>query len=111
MSKIDVTQVIEQLDGTPFKDSIGLCRTCGRPLEDYGDLTLRTVCINALAGRAQGDGLDGRAMVKRYDMALEIQHEDVVDLTNRDAGLIQELIAKTGYNPFIVAQAWRMLEG
>lgn len=99
--KINFTQVINNLDGTPLKN------------EKNEDLTLGMVCKNALLMSFPDEqSLTGEEKLKRYDMAVLIHaaKDDTLDLTAERVAEIKKLVAKF-YGPLVVGQAWKMLEG
>lgn len=107
--KIDVTQALTRLDGSPLDRLVEACETCGQP-EKTAPVTLRSVCVDALLTlRANEENLAGEEKVRRYKLALRITHEDIVDMIPKDVALIQELVASL-YTPLVVGQVWEMLD-
>lgn len=107
--KIDFNQGLSRLDGSPLEMVTETCPTCGRPREATV-ATLRGICTNALVAQFQDErNLSGEDKVKRYDLALKITNEDVLDLPHDDLALIQKLVAKM-YGPLFVGQVWAMLD-
>ena len=97
------------LDGTPLEIGSSACPMCGRA-QERRPATLRAVCADALVAGYQNErDLSGEEQVKRYDIAVEITREDVVELSPEDLTLVRRLIAKM-FNPLYTGQAWHMLD-
>jgi hypothetical protein len=98
--KVDFSQQIKGLDGVALKG------------EDGKELTLATVCTNAVLANFQDEAnLSGEEKVKRYDLALAIYSStEPLDLKSEDVALIKKLVAKM-FGALVVGQAFRMLEG
>jgi len=107
--KINFAQPLTTIEGTPLMRTTQSCPTCGRAAESE-PLTLRSVCTNALLTQTQDEAnLPGEEKVRRYNLALQISNEDVVDISPKDVGLVQELVARW-YTPLVVGQVWGMLD-
>lgn len=92
--KLDVTPSIKNIDGSPLSDAA----------------QLRTVIVNALLATFPDElNLSGEDKIKRYELALAVQGNDVVSLKVEDAALVKKLVAKA-FAPLVVGQVWRALE-
>jgi hypothetical protein len=97
------------IEGKPLMRTVRACATCGRP-EESTAMTLRSVCTNALLTQTRDEAnLPGEDKVRRYELALQITNEDVVDLPPKDVALIQELVGKL-YTALVVGQVWEILD-
>jgi hypothetical protein len=97
------------IEGEPLERTVQACQTCGRP-EETAAMTLRSVCTNALLTQTRDEtNLSGEEKVRRYNLALQISNEDVVDLPPKDVAMLQELVGKL-YAPLVVGQVWEMLD-
>ena len=108
MTKIDVTQVLRELDGTPLELADSICTQCGSVREGR-PFTLRLACTTALIAQFRGDDIPEGEHAKRYHLALEIYAEDIVDLKSNDIVLIKKLVAKQR-GSLIVGQVCELLE-
>lgn len=74
------------------------------------EVTLRSVCVNALLSEFQNENSTGEDKVKRYELAKRIYENDELELEAKQIALLQERVGKN-YLPLIVGQATKMLEG
>ena len=97
---VDFSQQIKGLDGVVLKG------------EDSKELTLASVCTNAVLANFQDEAnLSGEEKVKRYDLALGIYSTtEPLDLKSEDVALIKKSVAKL-FGALVVGQAFKMLEG
>ncbi len=96
---IDFSKTIDQLDGTPMRDT------------DQSLMTLEKVATTALLLSYQDEQtLDGVEKNKRFWLAKRINttRKDP-ELSPEDITLIKKLIAKA-YNPLVTGQSWSMLD-
>ena len=134
--KIDVTRELTTLDGGPLPfgvvftvpqlmdllrqwinttlgglDQANLIAQSTQAINSFGVTTLRKVCTDALVSVGQREGVvQPDEKIHRYDIALQIQRNDAVELEAKDIAMIQRLVGKR-YSPIVVGQAHRMLEG
>ena len=106
--KIDVTQNLKQLDGSPLTQATARCPECGQTTESR-ILILRRVVVDALMAQRQDQELSGGQKVRRYAIATQIHNEDAPDLKVEDVALIKKLVGEV-YGPLVVGQAWAMLD-
>ena len=106
--KIDVTQNLKQLDGTPLAQASARCPECGQATEAR-TFTLRLVAVDALMMQRRGEELGGDEKVRRYALAMQIHSEDEPDLKVEDVALIKKLVGEL-YGPLVVGQVWAMLD-
>lgn len=104
--KIDTTQTIKNLDGTDLKAQV--------PGDEEGKtrleaLTLKTVMVNSLMSNNQNDKAEGNQKAKRWNLALKVQKEDVVELSAEQITMVKKLIGQ-GYATAVVGPAFTMLE-
>jgi hypothetical protein len=102
--KIDVTQTLNELDGTPLVRLITeACDVCGAPLEKE-DWTLRKACTDALTKPVvKGVRQDGTPVMEeagsadhmdRWILAMKIHKHEKIALTEKDIELIKNRCAK-----------------
>ena len=95
--KIDVTTVLQGLDGKPFK------------LENK-DLTLRKVATEALMAIYQDEPtLDGETKFKRYKLASKFNGADEINLTPEEAAEAKKLIGKA-FGPAVVGPVFELFD-
>ena len=100
--KVDFNQMFLAIDSSPLKDGDGT------------SITLKKIAIQVLAYTVFPDEreLPGEKKAERFNLALKIQANDVLDLKAEEIAEIKKLIGKSqSYTPVIVGQAWAMLEG
>jgi len=108
--KINVTQQIMELDGTPIVTGGQACPTCGQVMGKSEPMTVRLAATRALtAGYQDEQNLKGDQKVDRFHLALKITDEDKPDLTVEEIATIKKLIGKR-YLPVIVGRAWAILD-
>ncbi len=108
MTRIDVAQVLKELDGTPLEFADSVCPQCRSILEGK-PFTLRLACTTALIAQFRDDQPKGDESVRRYHLAMKIYDNDEVDLSSEDKVLIKSLVAKQR-DPLVVGQVWELLE-
>ena len=109
--KIDVTKVLEDLNGKPIMVGQQECPTCGQPAGEISPLTLRLVAIKALTASYEDErSLGGEEKVKRFHLALRLHDDDEPDLKPEDVVLAKKLIGKL-FGPLVVGQSWIILDG
>ena len=78
--------------------------------EDSEDLSLRTVCVEALLGNYQDERIEGAEKLLRYKLAMKIFHAgDEVELSAEEIVLVKKLIAKM-FSVLVTGQAWEYIE-
>ena len=108
MTKIDVMQVLKELDGTPLEFADSICTQCGSVVEGK-PFTLRLACTSALIAQFRDDQIKGEEHLRRWRLANKIYDNDEVDLKSEDKVLIKELVAKQR-GSLVVGQVWELLE-
>lgn len=73
-------------------------------------LTLNTVLINCLINEADGEKLDAKAKIDRYDIALRVKNGGSIEFTTDEIKMCKDSIARQ-FPVLVVGQAHRMLEG
>lgn len=95
--KVDFAVVLNGLDGKPL-------------LNGDQPLTLRHVATGALLATYQDEAQDGEEKFKRYQLAVRIAADDVVDMTPEQSAKLKALIGK-GFGPVVVGPAYTHLNG
>lgn len=97
--KVDFTKAFQTIEGEPLYEA-----------DNKKALTLKKVAIESLLAVFEDErNLSGEEKVKRYELALKISGNEIVDLKAEDIALIKKLITK-GYSSLVVGQAWKMIE-
>jgi len=108
--KIDVTQQIMQLDGTPMITGRRVCQMCGQVVSKPEPMTVRLAATRALTAVFQDEqGLPGDKKVARFHLALKLVDESKPDLTAENIVLLKTLVGKM-YGPVVVARVWAVLD-
>ena len=108
--KLKVTTELFELDGAPLTDDQRICPTCQRPVGDGKPLTIRRACVRALQFIPQQTKVSFEIQMKRYNLAQRFYEDDTVELTNKEAGMIQDLLAML-FMPTITGPVGEALEG
>lgn len=96
--KLNITQPIKSLDGTPIKD------------DQNQELTLKVVLVNALLTQNE-EKLTGEEKYKRYSLSKKIYESDEeVELSIEEVAQLKRLIGDL-YPPLVVGQVFDILEG
>lgn len=104
--KVDTTQIVKNLDGTELQERMGNDED-GKPILSF--LTLKMIAVNALMSNNRDDKADGVEKAKRWNLACEIQKQDIVELKAEQITKIKTLIGQT-YATAVVGPAFAMLE-
>ena len=108
--KIDVTQQIVGLDGTPIITGRQVCQMCGQVVSEKEPMTVRLAATRALTAMFKDEqSLAGDKKVVRFHLALKITDEDEPELKAEDIVLIKTLVGKM-YGPVIVGRMWAILD-
>lgn len=108
--KIDFTRKLTTIEGQELTYAVSACANCGRPREEKLR-TMRNACVDALTSvMAHDQGETGTSKLERYQLALRIHNEDVVDLTAEEIVIIKTRVGMA-FGPMVVGQVWPMLEG
>lgn len=108
--KIDVTQQLAELDGTPMMTGRQVCQTCGQVVGKSEPMTVRLAATRALTAQFRDEqGLTGDEKWPRFHLALKITDEDEPDLKAEDIVLIKKLIGWM-YGPVVVGRMWTILD-
>lgn len=73
-------------------------------------LTLKTVLINCLINEADGERIDAKGKIDRYDIALRVKDGGTHEFTSDEITMCKDSIAKQ-FPVLVVGQAHRLLEG
>jgi hypothetical protein len=88
--------------------------TCsdGAPCTDKSPITLRIICLRALAAVFSDEqNLGGDEKFKRGELALRIYRSTApISLTVEEKSLLKKLIGRA-FGPMVVVDAWNVLEG
>jgi hypothetical protein len=108
--KINVTQVLRNLDGTELAVGSGqMCPTCGQEV-GRRILSLRETLVDGLTNTPPGEQMEGKKQLERFNIALRIQQNDEVKLEAEEIALCKDAVAKR-YKPIVTGQVWMLLEG
>ena len=108
--KIDVTQQITGLDGTPMVTGKQICQMCGQVVSKPESMTVRLAAVRSLTAAFRDEqGLPGDQKIARFHLALKITDEDEPDLQAEDIVLVKELVGKM-YGPVVVGRVWAILD-
>ena len=106
--KLDVTQQLTNLDGTPLERPSRACPTCGRA-DESEPITLRGVTTTSLLAQTQ-EQMKGDEKAKRWALAIRIEQEDAPILSVEEMALVKRLVGEIQPS-LVVGQVWAMLEG
>ena len=108
--KIDFTHKLTTIGGKELTYAVAACASCGRPHEE-GLRTMRNACVDALTSVMTHDqGETGTSKVERYQLALRIHNEDMVNLTAEEIVIVKTRVGMV-FGPLVVGQVWPMLDG
>lgn len=112
--KVNVDQLVRNLDGSPYKPTRAACPQCGSPAQIGDPMTVRSACVEALSTPLQSDR-EKTTMQKMelFDLAQKIYgagDDGIVDLTAKEITVVQERVNQFYLAPPVVAQVHRMLE-
>ena len=106
--KLDVTQQLTNLDGSPLVQPGTRCQTCGN-ITNPEPVLLRGVLTTSLLAQTR-DQVPGDEKARRWALAIRIEQEDAPELTLKELELAQRLVGDI--QPTLTAgQVWAMLEG
>lgn len=109
MVKIEFDQVLKDLEGKPIKEPVKLDLTGKPEKEESKDLTLKTLCINALLANIPNEQVTGEKKLERWQTAQLIYKGGEVDITAETIALLKRRIGLI-YSVRVSGQAWQMLE-
>lgn len=98
--KIDFDQKLKNFRDETIKET---------PQKNSDDLTLKTVCINALLANIPNERIEGKEKLERYEFALKLKNGGTIEITVEQAAKLKDLVGKV-YNTVISGQTWQMLE-
>ena len=108
--KINVTQQLTELDGTPMVTGRQVCQVCGSVIGESMPMTVRLAATRALTAQYRDEmDLAGEEKVTRFHLALRLTDEDEPDLKAEEIVLIKKLIGKM-YGPVVVGRVWGILD-
>jgi hypothetical protein len=95
--QVDFSATMVALNGEPINDEKG------------NPVTLKTVCQIALLGRYPHESPDGAEKARRWLLATQLR-DAVLDFTPEEMTLMKDLVGRA-YDPLIVGQAYRLMNG
>lgn len=95
--KVKTDQLITDLSNKPIKDT------------DGSELTLGDVLCNALMGAPQGEKLDGKESVKKYNLALRIHNNGEVELSAEEVVDLLKVVGSM-YLPMVAGAVYHILD-
>jgi len=108
--KINVTQQLTELDGTPMVTGKQICQMCGQVVSKKEPMTVRLAATRALTAIFRDEqSLPGDQKITRFHLALKLTDEDEPDLQAEDIVTIKKLVGKM-YGPVIVGRMWAILD-
>jgi len=108
--KINVTEQLEELDGTPMVTGKRVCQVCGQVVDEKEPMTVRLAATRALTAVYRDEqNLAGDEKVTRFHLALKIVDEDESDLTAEDIVEIKKMVGKM-YGPVVVGRVWSIVD-
>ena len=110
MYKINVTQPILNLDGSPMLEQFDKVED-GKVVPTFEAITLRAVCCAVLIRELEAfKNESAMKMIERNQLAERIYSNDIVELSAEDVVYIKSRIEKSTFGARIYAQCARMLE-
>ena len=100
------------LDGPP--PVVFTCDECGHTGEakdERDPVTLKAACCNALMSMDPQSKMSGEEKVKRYNLATRIVKGDPNEVIRVEEIVLLKKVIGEIYNPVIVGQAFRLLDG
>ncbi len=96
--KLDLNQEFKALNGEVIKS-------------ESGNLTLKSICSEALLNTSPEDKLSGEEKAKRYQLAHNIftSEAENFEITVEEVALLKNLIGNL-FTPLVVGQAFKFLE-
>lgn len=108
--RINVTQQLTELDGTPMVTGKQVCQKCGQVVNEKEPMTVRLATVRALTAMFRDEqSLEGEKKVARFHLALRITDEDEPSLTAEEVVLIKKLVGKM-FGNVIVGRTWAILD-
>lgn len=108
--KINVTQQLTELDGTPMVTGKVICQMCGQVVSEPEPMTVQLAATRALSASFRDEqSLTGDKKWPRFHLALKLTDEDEPDLKAESIVLIKQLVGKM-YGPVIVGRMWAILD-
>jgi len=108
--KINVTQQLTELDGTPMVTGRQICQVCGSVIGESEPMTIRLAATRALTAQYRDElDLAGEEKVARFHLALRLTDETEPDLKAEDIVLIKSVVGKM-YGPVVVGRVWNILD-
>jgi len=108
--KINVTEQLTELNGTPMVTGKQVCQACGSVISEPGPVTVRLAATRALTAQYRDEqSLAGDEKVARFHLALKLTGEDEPDLKAEEVVLIKNVVGKM-YGPVVVGRVWAILD-
>lgn len=108
--KIDVTQQLTELDGTPMITGKQVCQMCGQVVSEKEPMTVGLAATRSLSATFRIEqNLGGEEKFERFRLALKITDEDEPALTAEDVVLIKKVVGMM-YGPVIIGRMWAILD-
>ena len=108
--KINVTEQLTELDGTPMITGKQVCQTCGQVVSEKEPMTVRLAATRALTATFRDEqSLPGEEKIVRFRLALKMTDTDAPDLKAEEVVLVKKVVGKM-YGPVIVGRMWSILD-
>jgi len=108
--KIDVTQQLTELDGTPMVTGRQICQVCGSVIGESEPMTVRLAATRALTAQYRDEqSLPCVEKDIRFCLALRLADEPEPDLKAEEIVLIKSVVGKM-YGPVVVGRMWSILD-
>jgi len=108
--KINVTQQLAELDGTPMVTGRQICQMCGQVVGESEPMTVRLAATRSLTASFRDEqSLPGDQKIVRFHLALKMTDTDEPNLEAEEIVLVKKVIGKM-YGPVIVGRVWAILD-
>ena len=108
--RIDVTEQLKKLDGSPMITGSQVCPKCGGVVGEEKPMTLCLAATRALSVTFSDEqNLAPEKKVERFHLALRLLKENSPDLTAEEIVTIKNVVGKM-FGNVIVGRAWAILD-
>ena len=108
--KIDVTQQIMELDGTPMVTGKQICQMCGQVVSKPEPMTIRLAATRSLTASFRDEqSLPGEQKIVRFRLALKMTDTDEPNLEAEEIVLVKKVVGKM-YGPVVVGRVYAILD-
>lgn len=108
--KINVTEQLTELDGTPIVTGKQVCQMCGQVVSEEEPMTVRLAATRSLTATFRDEqSLAGDEKIVRFRLALKMTDTDEPDLKAEEIVLVKKLVGKM-YGPVVVGRMWAILD-